>query len=59
MFIDFINYYPAIKPETITKEQVMGYVIYLVKERNVSVSYQNQAINAINSSTTDFSLRKY
>ncbi len=25
----------------------MGYVIYLVKERNVSVSYQNQAINAI------------
>ncbi|UZS00310.1 tyrosine-type recombinase/integrase [Chondrinema litorale] len=47
MFIDYINYYPNIRPEELTKQQINNYIVYLVRERNVTVPYQNQAINSI------------
>jgi integrase/recombinase XerD len=31
----------------ITPEEIQAYLLYLVEERKVSTSYQNQAINAI------------
>jgi site-specific recombinase XerD len=47
MFIDYINYYPENRPEELTKQHINDYIVYLVRKRNVTVSYQNQAINAI------------
>jgi len=47
MFIDYINYYPEIEPQKLTKQHINDYIVYLVRKRNVTVSYQNQAINAI------------
>lgn len=47
MFIDYINFYPEIEPEDLTKQHINDYIVYLVRERNVSVSYQNQVINAV------------
>lgn len=47
MFREFINYYPDKELEDITEEEIVLYLQYLVTERNVSTSYQNQAINAI------------
>lgn len=47
MFIDFINYYPETAPKSLTKQHINDYIVYLVRKRNVTVSYQNQAINAI------------
>jgi len=46
-FREFINYFPGRKIEEITKEEIMTYQRYLVEERCISTSYQNQAINAI------------
>lgn len=47
MFRDFINYYPDKELEDITEGEIVLYLQYLVTERKVSTSYQNQAINAI------------
>jgi len=47
MFKEFINYYPDKELGDITEEEIVGYLQYLVTERKISTSYQNQAINAI------------
>lgn len=47
LFEEFINYYHQIETEQIEEQLVTAFLRYLVIERQVSVSYQNQAINAI------------
>jgi len=47
LFEEFINYYYNLDPKEITEKDILAYLRYLVDERQVSVSYQNQAINAI------------
>ena len=47
MFEEFLNYYPRLAPEEITEKEIIAFLRYLVEERKVSTSYQNQAINAI------------
>jgi len=47
LFEEYINYYPAKKIDDITEPEIVAYVRYLVQERGISSSYQNQAINAI------------
>jgi len=47
LFREFLNYYPSRKSEEITEKEIIGYMRYLVNERGVSTSYQNQAVNAI------------
>lgn len=44
---EFINYYPGKKIDDITEPEIVAYVRYLVQERGISSSYQNQSINAI------------
>jgi integrase/recombinase XerD len=46
-FTEFINYYPEKPIEDITQAEIMTYLKYLIEDRCVSTSYQNQAINAI------------
>ena len=46
-FQRFLNFYPEIKLEDITHEQIRKYLLYLVQEKQYSTSAQNQAINAI------------
>lgn len=43
----FFSHYYMFKPQEITNEQIRSYLRYLIQEREVSESYQNQAINAI------------
>lgn len=43
----FFSYYYAFSPEEINSRQIQAYLRHLVQEREVSESYQNQAINAI------------
>jgi len=47
MFREFINYYADKELTDISEEEIVLYLQYLVSERKVSASYQNQAINAI------------
>ena len=47
MFEEFINYYEATEIDDITEPMIMDFLHYLVTERHVSTSYQNQSINAI------------
>ena len=47
MLQQFFSYYHAYKPQEITNEQINSYLRYLIQEREVSESTQNQAINAI------------
>jgi len=47
MFSEFVNYYAERELEEIKKEEIHNYIHYLVKERKLSISSQNQAINAI------------
>ena len=47
LFEEFINFYPAKKIDDITEPEIVAFVRYLVQERGISSSYQNQAINAI------------
>lgn len=44
---EFINYFPTQAIDAITEPEIVAYIRYLVKERGISASYQNQAINAI------------
>jgi len=46
-FEEFINYYHTKKIKDITEQEIIEFTRYLVVERGVSESYQNQAINAI------------
>ncbi len=47
LFEEFINYFNDIKIEEIEESRITEFLRYLVIERKVSSSYQNQAINAI------------
>ena len=47
LFEEFINYYPEKQAEEITEEEIISFLRYLVNERKISTSYQNQSINAI------------
>jgi integrase/recombinase XerD len=47
VFEEFINYYHKYDINKIEEPQIISYLRYLVMERKVSTSYQNQAINAV------------
>jgi len=47
MLSQFFSHYYPYKPEEITNDQIRAYLRYLIQEREVSESFQNQAINAI------------
>jgi site-specific recombinase XerD len=47
MFEEFINYYPETEIHEIDDEKIIDFLRYLVNERNISGSYQNQSINSI------------
>jgi len=47
LFEEFINYYPQLDPKEISEKEIIQFLRYLVDERQVSASYQNQSINAI------------
>jgi integrase/recombinase XerD len=47
LFEEFINYYPTYDIKTIDEPMVIKFLRYLVTERKISTTYQNQSINAI------------
>ena len=47
LFEEFINYYPQLDPKEISEKEIISFIRYLVDERQISASYQNQSINAI------------
>jgi site-specific recombinase XerD len=47
LFEEFINHFPLNPIDQLDEKKVIEFVQYLVLERKVSISYQNQAINAI------------
>ena len=47
LFEEFINYYHKYDINSIDERLITAFLRYLVTERKVSISYQNQAINAI------------
>jgi site-specific recombinase XerD len=47
MFEEFINYYNTITIEQIDEKMIIAFLQYLVIDRKVSISYQNQSINSI------------
>jgi site-specific recombinase XerD len=47
MFEEFINYYPMHDIKTIDEPAIIKFVRFLVTERKISITYQNQSINAI------------
>jgi len=47
MFEEFINYHNSKDPKDISEKAVLEFLRYLVMERKVSTSYQNQSVNAI------------
>lgn len=47
LFKDYINYYSDQKIEDLTETEIHDYLDYLIRERNISSSTQNQVINAI------------
>jgi len=46
-FRQFIRYYDDIKPSRITRKQIDGYVEYLIREKKISESHQNQILSAV------------
>jgi site-specific recombinase XerD len=46
-FTEFINYYSSRSIEDISQGEIISYLRYLIEDRCVSTSYQNQAINSI------------
>jgi integrase/recombinase XerD len=46
-FRDFIRYYDNIKPRELTRKHINDYLFHLVKDKQVSVSYQSQVMSAI------------
>jgi site-specific recombinase XerD len=47
LFEEFINYYHKVEITRIDESMITAFLRYLVMERKVSTSYQNQSINAI------------
>ncbi len=47
LFEEFINHYPTEDFDKIGEQKIIAFCRYLVIDRKVSASYQNQAINAI------------
>ncbi len=47
LFEEFINYFFKLDIKTIDETQIIKFLRYLIMERKVSSSYQNQSINAI------------
>ena len=47
LFCAFLQHYSAVEPKTITKEQIIQYLLHLIKTKNIAESTQNQVINAI------------
>jgi site-specific recombinase XerD len=47
MMQEFLEYYRDLDPAKITEVQIRDYLLHLIEDRNVSISYQNQSINAI------------
>jgi integrase/recombinase XerD len=47
LFEEFINYYPTYDIKTIDEPMIIQFLRYLVTERKISITYQNQSINAI------------
>jgi integrase/recombinase XerD len=47
LFQEFINYYPTHDIKVIDEPMIIKFLRYLVIERKISVTYQNQSINAI------------
>ena len=47
MVVDLLYYYPELDPKEISEKDIMQFLRYLVDERQISTSYQNQSINAI------------
>jgi integrase/recombinase XerD len=46
-FRQFIKYYDDIKPSTITRRQIDEYLLYCIREKRITESYQNQIMSAI------------
>jgi len=46
-FGDFINYFSTAEIDNLTKEEINKYILTLIKKHNISISQQNQRINAI------------
>lgn len=47
LFEEFINHYPTVEIDKIDEQKIIAFCRYLVIDRKVSASTQNQAINAI------------
>ncbi|WP_200975286.1 site-specific tyrosine recombinase/integron integrase [Echinicola sp. 20G] len=47
LFEEFINFYPHKEYKDISEKEIIVFLRYLVTDRLVSISYQNQSINAI------------
>jgi integrase/recombinase XerD len=47
LFEEFINHFPALEISTIDETLIIKFIRYLVIDRKVSITYQNQSINAI------------
>jgi integrase/recombinase XerD len=47
LFEEFINYYPNQDIKTIDEPSIIKFLRFLVTERKISTTYQNQSINAI------------
>jgi site-specific recombinase XerD len=47
LFEEFINYYHKFEIQRINEKMIIVFLQYLVLERKISLSYQNQSINAI------------
>lgn len=47
MFSEFINYFNDKELNDITEDEIKGFQLHLIKDKNISISYQNQSINAI------------
>ncbi len=47
LFKEFLKYFSLQNPENLTENDISNYQDYMVKKRRVSISTQNQAINAI------------
>ncbi len=43
----FMEFYPGRHPDSLTHEDIIQYLLYLIRKRNLSRSAQNQAINSI------------
>ncbi len=46
-FRNFIRHYDHLKPSEITREQIDQYIHFLIKEKHITESYQNQIVSAI------------